>query len=136
MATGPREPDDPPTLDRAAAELLSELLRRTHLSAPSDLARVIAEQAASIGAHDLVVYLIDYDQNTLMPVPAGEDVRREPLSVAGTVAGRSFSSTTILEAPRRGHDRRFWFPLLDGTERLGVMGISSRGPRESRRSPW
>ncbi|UGS38142.1 PP2C family protein-serine/threonine phosphatase [Capillimicrobium parvum] len=124
MATGPREPDDPPTLDRAAAELLSELLRRTHLSAPSDLARVIAEQAASIGAHDLVLYLIDYDQATLMPVPAGDDDRREPLSVAGTVAGRSFSGTAILEAPRRGHDRRFWFPLLDGTERLGVMGIS------------
>ena len=73
MATGPREPDVLPTLDRAAAELLGELLRRTHLSAPSDLAGVIADQAASIGAHDLVLYLIDYDQDTLMPLPAGAE---------------------------------------------------------------
>ena len=124
MATGPREPDVLPTLDRAATELLGELLRRTHLSAPSDLAGVIADQAASIGAHDLVLYLIDYDQDTLMPLPAGAGDRREPLSVAGTVAGRSFSTSAILEAPRRGSDRRFWFPLLDGTERLGVMGLS------------
>jgi len=119
-------PENPLALDRAAAELLSELLRRTHLSAPSDLAHVIADQARSIGARDVALYLIDYDQNTLMPLAGTRDgAALEPLSVAGTVAGRAFSASTILESPRRdGQDRRLWVPLLDGTERLGVMGVS------------
>jgi hypothetical protein len=58
--------------------------------------------------------------------------RREPLSISGTVAGRAFSATTILESPRRpGRDRRFWVPLLDGTDRLGVMGMTF-GPDDVR----
>jgi hypothetical protein len=110
---------------RAVAELLSELLRRTHLSAPSDLAAVVADQAQTIGARRVEIYLIDYELNALMPLPASDSDDREPLSVAGTVAGRAFSGTTILESPRHdGAERRFWLPLLDGTERLGVMGLS------------
>ena len=104
-------------------ELLSGLLRRTHLSAPSDLATVIAEQAGSIGAADVVLYLIDYDQSSLVPAPALAADPGGALSVAGTVAGRAFSSTTILHTQGDGLER-LWLPLLDGTERVGVLAMS------------
>jgi len=106
-------------------DMLNELLRRTHLSAPSDLAEVIAQCAASMGASDVELYLIDYDFVSLVPIGPGRQ-GGETLSVAGTVAGRSFSATTILEAPPREGSRghRLWLPLLDGTERLGVMGLT------------
>ena len=104
-------------------ELLSGLLRRTHLSAPSDLAAVIAQQAKSIGAADVVLYLIDYEQSALVPAPAHAADPGEALSVAGTVAGRAFSSTTILRTQGDGLER-LWLPLLDGTERIGVLGMS------------
>ena len=106
-------------------ELLSGLLRRTHLSAPSDLAAVIAQQAKSIGAADVVLYLIDYEQSALVPAPAHAADPGEALSVAGTVAGRAFSSTTILRTQGDGLER-LWLPLLDGTERIGVLGMSFR----------
>jgi hypothetical protein len=106
-------------------ELLHELLRRSHLTTPSDLPLVVADQARSIGARDVVLYLIDYEQGALVPVSGGAVGGGAPLSVAGTIAGRAFSSTSILRS--QGDlpgQARLYLPLLDGTERLGVIGMS------------
>ena len=111
--------------DATIAAVLSELLRRTHLSAPSDLAGIVAEEAAAMGASTTELYLVNYESDELMPLPKSADDRREALSVMGTVAGRAFSGTTILESrAEAGPGRRLWVPLLDGTERLGVMGMT------------
>jgi hypothetical protein len=120
--------------DAAVAALLSGLLRRTHLSAPSDLAAVIADEALVLGASDTKLYLINYELDQLMPLPASDENHRQPLSVMGTVAGRAFSDTTILESrPGDGHGCRLWVPLLDGTERLGVIGMTfASGPASER----
>jgi serine/threonine protein phosphatase PrpC len=119
------DPRPSPAGDDAVLELLHQLLRRTHMSTPSDLSSVIADQAASIGARDVGLYLIDYEQGTLMPVPGGGAVDAAPLSVAGTVAGRAFSSTSVLRAQGDAPgQQRVWLPLLDGTERVGVIGMS------------
>jgi Stage II sporulation protein E (SpoIIE) len=111
--------------DTAVADMLNELLRRTYLSAPSDLAAVIAEQARRIGARDVVVYLIDYEQRTLVPLGGPQPADLAPLSVAGTIAGRAFSTTSILRSSSAGgNGERLWLPLLDGTERLGVIDMA------------
>ena len=55
--------------DTAVSAMLTELLRRTHLSAPADLAAVVADPVRRIGAQDVVLYLIDYEQRTLVPLP-------------------------------------------------------------------
>lgn len=111
--------------DRDAAELLSELLRRTHLSAPGDLPGLVAEQARTIGAHAVDLYVIDYDLQRLIPLPSSDGDEREAIAVTGTVAGKTYSATTILDS-REGEPgtRRLWLPLLDGTERLGVMAMT------------
>jgi Stage II sporulation protein E (SpoIIE) len=109
----------------AVAEMLNELLRRTHLGGPSELPALVAEPARRIGARSVVLYLIDYEQRLLVPVadPQNRDVA--PLSVAGTVAGRAFSTTSILRSSlEEVRGQRLWLPLLDGTERLGVIGMS------------
>jgi serine/threonine protein phosphatase PrpC len=114
-----------PAGDDAILALLHGLLRRTHLSTPSDIPKVIADEARCIGARDVALYLVDYDLSMLMPVPGGAAGVGEPLSVAGTVAGRAFASTTILRVPGEAPgQQRLWLPLLDGTERVGVMGMS------------
>jgi hypothetical protein len=111
-------------IDARSGRMLQEVLRRTHLSAPSQLVAVMAEEARRIGVDSLVVYLVDYEQKLLVPVPAPDSVGREPLPVLGTVAGRAFTTTSIvgIEADD-GRGRRLWLPLLDGTERLGVMDL-------------
>jgi hypothetical protein len=114
------------SVDARIREALEELLRRTHLSTPSDLGAVVTGQAeASMGARDVALYVIDYDQEILVPMPGHDGSAPAPLSVAGTVAGRAFSSTSIIAtAGERAGERRMWLPLLDGTERLGVIGLS------------
>jgi hypothetical protein len=111
--------------DASVADTLNELLRRTYLSAPSDLAAVIAEQARPLGAHDVVLYLIDYEQRTLVPLsdPRRDDLK--PLSLEGTIVGRAFRTTSVLRSSSdEGNGERLWLPLLDGTERLGVIDIA------------
>ena len=118
----PMTPGDP----GAAAAVLLELLRRSHLSAPSDIAGVVAQTAERyMGATDVVVCVIDYEQATLVPLPSREGADSAPLSVAGTVAGRAFSTTSILRTPIEGSaGERLWLPLLDGTERIGTLAMS------------
>jgi len=125
-ATEPwRTPASSGPSDTSVAHMLNELLRRTYLTTPSDLATVIAEQAQRIGAHDVVLYLIDYEQRTLLPLSAPRRVDRQPLSVEGTIAGRAFKTTSIHRSlSEEGDGQRLWLPLLDGTERLGVIEMS------------
>jgi hypothetical protein len=114
--------------DAAVADMFNDLLRRTHLGGPSEMAAAIAQPARRIGARSVALYLIDYEQRLLVPVAGPHTEDAVPLSVAGTVAGRAFSTTSILrsslEEPR---GQRLWLPLLDGTERLGVIGMSFEG---------
>ncbi len=112
-------------LDARAGRMLLEVLRRTHLSAPADLGTVLADQAQDMGVATLVLYLIDYEQQTLVPVPAPDAAGRAPVPVLGTVAGRAFVSTSIVEIEAdEGRGRRLWLPLMDGTERLGVVDMT------------
>src|SRR4051794_24357389 len=102
--------------DRSVAELLSELLRRTHLSAPTDLPGLVSEQGRTIGTQAVELYMIDYDQQLLLPLPASAADERAPIAVTGTVAGKAYSATTILESQDgEPGTRRLWLPLLDGT---------------------
>jgi len=127
------DPSRSPAAEEQVLELLHELLRRSHLSTPSDLAVVVADQARSIGARDVVLYLIDYEQGALVPVPGDAVGCGAPLSVAGTVAGRAFSSTSISHSKGDVPGlQRLYLPLLDGTERVGVIGIASRSVRTRR----
>jgi serine/threonine protein phosphatase PrpC len=108
--------------------MFNELLRRTHLGGPSELAAMVAEPARRIGARSVVLYLIDYEQRVLVPVVGPHDEDAAALSVAGTVAGRAFSTTSILRSSlEEARGQRLWLPLLDGTERLGVIGMSFEG---------
>jgi Stage II sporulation protein E (SpoIIE) len=121
--------------DTAVSAMLTELLGRTHLSAPSDVAAVVADPVRRIGAQDVVLYLIDYEQRTLVPRPGSQRGDLLPLSVAGTIAGRAFSTTSILRSSSEdGSGQRLWLPLLDGTERLGVMSMSFKEASVSERT--
>ncbi len=112
--------------DVTSEGLTAELLRRTHLCKPSDLPDVVVEEAeAGVGATDVVLYLVNYEHTALVPVPARRSPSRPEQPLDGTMAGRAFTSSTILVAvaddPGR---RRLWLPLLDGTDRLGTLELT------------
>jgi serine phosphatase RsbU (regulator of sigma subunit) len=103
-------------------EVLRSLLHASHLLAPDDLAATAAAHARTMGALETVLYLSDYEQATLLPLPGADVPERQELSIEGTMAGRAFRRVEVVgTAGERVH--RLWMPLLDGVERLGVAEL-------------
>jgi serine phosphatase RsbU (regulator of sigma subunit) len=102
---------------------VARTLNRSHASTPNDVPRLIVRHGAAIGARDVAIYLTCYDQRLLVPVPHPGRAVREAVNIEGTLAGRSFRLVNIEVADADDGGRRVWVPILDGTERLGVLEI-------------
>lgn len=102
---------------------LGALLQASRLAELDDLPGVVRNEALAAGALDVVLYVSDYEQATLVPLPAGSDLAGSPLEIDRTLPGRAFRQTEVLEARADG-GVLLWFPLLDGTDRVGVIGIT------------
>ncbi len=139
VASLPRERSaaGPAAADRTLAALRL-LLRSSHLAGPDDLPALVAAAGAELGAGPAVLYLVDYDQVLLGPLLTAEPAAGSidlsagldsgvnyvgadgPLVVNGTLAGRVYSDLTQLTSSA-GPGLTVWTPVLDGTERLGVL---------------
>jgi hypothetical protein len=104
---------------------LVRLLEGTELAPPDRLPKAVGTAATALGVR-IGVYLVDYDQRRLHPLPDATPERPVPeradLDVDTTLAGRAFRQIQILpsESPS---GPRLWVPLVDGAERLGVLEI-------------
>lgn len=107
-----------PSSDYTAA--LDALLQRSYLVAPAALPELAAECARPLGALEATIYLVDYEQATLVPVHGPTGGGRDTLRVDATLAGTAFRrvSTQVSDA---GPVRRLLVPMVDGVERLGVV---------------
>ena len=101
---------------------LRSLLDACHLLAPDRLAATVAAEVARLGVRETVLYLADYEQTTLLPVPGTGVPERQELSIEGTLAGRAFRRVEVVDSAGN-HGYRLWMPLLDGVERLGVAEL-------------
>jgi serine phosphatase RsbU (regulator of sigma subunit) len=63
--------------------------------------------------------LVDHGQALLVPFAVSEP----PVRIEGSVAGRAFRQVEVQEISAPG-GRRLWLPLLDGVDRLGVLGVT------------
>jgi serine phosphatase RsbU (regulator of sigma subunit) len=101
-----------------------DLLRQARRTPPSDLAMLISQAGAVLGATTTVVYLASYSESHLVPLASAQAADRRELSVDGTVAGRAFTTgqpVSITDAQRG--IRTTWLPLLDTNARIGVLEI-------------
>jgi hypothetical protein len=76
-----------------------------------------------LGVRETVLYLADYEQITLVPVPGAGVLERQELPVEGTLSGRAFQRVEIVSSAGEHGHHRLWMPLLDGGERLGVAEL-------------
>jgi sigma-B regulation protein RsbU (phosphoserine phosphatase) len=115
------EPAATPERLRVTAHLLAGLLDDAHLATSDKLATVVAHTCAPIG-WVVRVYLVDYEQRHLVPLPADgfDDLPTE--DIEGTVAGRAFRTIEVRTTDASG-TTSMWVPVLDGVERLGVLHI-------------
>ena len=103
------------------ATVFGDLVRRTRATAPGDLAPLVAGCAADLGLADAVIYLADYGQTRLLPLPYPGMPPRLPLGLEGTLAGRAYRTGTTQVGDEA---RRMWLPLAEGSERLGVLEVT------------
>src|SRR5205807_2589512 len=84
----------------------------------------LSEHARRIGALDAAIFLVDYEQRVLTPLPRPGGPDRQAVAVEGTLAGRAFSS---LSRQWNGDRTLLWVPMVEGNERLGVVGYELPG---------
>ncbi|MDA0639078.1 PP2C family protein-serine/threonine phosphatase [Nonomuraea ferruginea] len=122
--------------------MLGGLLEASQLAAMEDLPGLVAEYGRLTGFSQTVIYVADLQQRMLVPLAGRHDVFREPLEpirIDATMAGRAFRSVEIVQARHMldpaapetvraspaGHGpHRMWVPLLNGTERIGVLEVT------------
>lgn len=102
-------------------DVLAATLRAAHMLPPDRLSDLLRRAGTAIGAVDVSMWVIDYGQAFLTPsdtsgAPAASD---DVIPVTGTAAGRAFARVEPIESDHPVPHR--WVPMLDGTERLGVL---------------
>jgi len=103
--------------------LLGSIVDRAHLMPPYLIAPLIEQELSIVGGRDVEVLLQDYDQMTLLPLTGGHLVVGRPQPIAGSRAGQAFRTDTTVEQTLGGGVRLF-VPLLDGTDRVGVLAFT------------
>jgi serine phosphatase RsbU (regulator of sigma subunit) len=104
---------------------LGHALRSTRGADPASVPDVVQRLAADVGAADVVVYLIDFAQTTLEPLPARAAHADVPTAeeVATTMAGRAFLDQSPATA-ERPDGIRVWVPIVEGSDRTGVLALT------------
>ena len=107
------------------ASVLGDALRSAQISDPSAVPELVATVAAGIGATDVVLYLVDFAQSTLEPLPDRQAHSRLPHreAVASTLAGRAFVDQHPMTATR-ADGVRVWVPIVEGSDRTGVLALT------------
>ncbi|MEN3541212.1 GAF domain-containing SpoIIE family protein phosphatase [Microbispora sp. ZYX-F-249] len=117
-------------------------MRDHHLTPLDDLASSVIEHVRPLGFTEIMIYVASLRPLYLVPLPGQRDVYGEPLNrvaIDTTLAGRAYRNQEIVQA-RPATDpyvaeaaeplgsegpRRLWVPMLNGTERVGVLGVTA-----------
>jgi len=117
----------------APMEAVRRLMDLRRHGRAEDLPAVLAGAAPLLEVRSASVLLVDYAQITLCPLRGTAPDAAGPHEVAGTPAGRAFT-TAVPAWQDEGDGGRLWLPLLHGAERLGVLELSIKAyPEESAR---
>ena len=114
-------------------DLMLSLVRAGHLATFEDLPELVAKKADAAGLPEARFYLSDHRKQVLREVTgAGSDAHGggEDLPIDGSTAGRAYITGVTV---REDDGPRYWVPILDGAERLGVLHVVWAGDPD--RSP-
>ena len=104
-------------------------------SHPDDVGDLLSRAGAGLGT-DVTLYLVDFGQVVLQPVPnfAAPQVVPEE-NVATSLAGRAFVTGTAVVTDR-ATGVRLWLPVLQQSVRIGVLALTvpSADPATLRRA--
>jgi hypothetical protein len=107
-------------------------LRAAQAADPASIPDIVEEVASTFGATDVVLYLVDFGQASLEPLPDRRAHADLPASesVATTMAGRAFVAQKVTSAQRPA-GTRVWAPIVEGSDRTGVLALTVPEASES-----
>ncbi len=113
------------------AHTIVDLLQAAHMAVPDDVPALIVEHAEALGVDDAALYLVDYEQRVLVPVPNRDGPVRDEVVIDTTLAGRCYRMLETQQITGENGRGRIWVPVLDGVERLGVLELdfAERSPK-------
>jgi hypothetical protein len=114
------------TADGDGFTMLASLLEASHLATMEQLPALVGRYAAAAGFCDITVLIPDLRQEFLVTLTSTGEAA-EVSSVDAGLAGRAFRHVELIVTDRGPAGHHFWVPLLDGTERVGVLGAVSAG---------
>ena len=106
--------------------VLGSLLDRAHLMPARLVGRLVAQEIASVGGTDISIWLQDYDQRTLQPL-TGEGLVGVTTPIDGSWPGRAFTQDARIEQQLPDGSVRLYLPMLDGSDRVGVLAFTLTG---------
>lgn len=100
-------------------------MRAAQAADPAAVPDVVLRIAGDFGATDVVVYLVDFAQTTLEPLPDRSTHAEVPKSedVGTTMAGRAFADQRP-SSVERPEGLRLWVPIVEGSDRTGVLAVT------------
>jgi len=115
--------DDDSSGESLGEALLGTLVDRAHTTPPSLVAPLVAREVVELGGRDVTIWLQDFDQVELRPLPGRDLLMEGPVPIDGSAPGRAFTTDeVVVEDLTSGH--RVHLPMLDGSDRVGVMSVT------------
>ncbi|MFG2721233.1 PP2C family protein-serine/threonine phosphatase [Streptomyces sp. NPDC048416] len=111
------------TRDAGCGErLLEDLLAQAHSATPMDLPVLVNRCAEAFGLGEVVIYLTDLQQRSLIGLTEG----LATLDIDTSVAGWCYRTVSQRIEDMETGVLCLWLPVVDGAERLGVLGVRTR----------
>ncbi|MEU2237263.1 PP2C family protein-serine/threonine phosphatase [Streptomyces vietnamensis] len=111
---------DTPSLN-LGEQLLERFLTTGRTLDPLEAQTMAEQYSQALGLGHCTVYLVDIQQNQLVPVPPGAPC----LPVEGSLAGWAFRTGSLRMAEDGDAGLVVWFPLVDGADRLGLLRLQA-----------
>ncbi|MEV6629720.1 PP2C family protein-serine/threonine phosphatase [Actinoplanes sp. NPDC051470] len=112
-----------PSAEHLWLAAFTDLLDRSHLFQADGLAPAVTAVLRPLGLH-AAIYLVDDEQRALRPVLTDGRPAAEPIDLEGSLPGRVF--TLVLSMPT-AQSSGWWIPIVNGTDRLGVIEFTVTG---------
>ncbi|WP_067509402.1 PP2C family protein-serine/threonine phosphatase [Actinoplanes sp. TFC3] len=109
-------------------EAVRQLIRQGYRARPEDLADMAMQAAPLLGVSALVIYVVDHQQRLLLPLLGDRSPDSATTTIDGTLAGRAFSTLLPVRCEPEAGEEGVWVPLLDGSERMGVLQVTAGQP--------
>ena len=108
---------------------VGSVLRSLARRAPAEVPDAITRAGALIGAFDLTIYLVDFAQSTLVPVPDRRPHVDVPVTipVGDSAPGEAYLGRRLVASSEDGVTR-VYVPVIEGSDCTGVLAFSQPGP--------